>query len=555
MAPKVKQQPWAATKALARARALAPHDAKWADEIEAKVLASCHSYQRDFVMDPGRRVSAVIGRGGGKTTGAKARAVIKMARIPRAKLVFIATCGEHARDLMWEPLKDITERLGIETVMNEERMTCRFKRNGSTIRLFGADDRKQIDKLRGQSFHEVQIDEAASYENRLLSNLIERIIGPRLGDYEGCIAMFGTPGHMLSGIFYDATSSGNAQNRPYRDRANVEYGEGQWKKWSSHFWTLPMAAKEVPAIARLWSEAQEEKAAKGWGDDHPVWRREYLGIWAADDTETIYKYRPRLPDGTAWNEWDPELVGPMRMAKLPGNHTDWVYAYGMDMGHSDSFALTVLAASPSDPTRTIYHVLSYGRTKMYARTIAQLLLGTDDTRESGCRPHERAEGVIGATGWPAGIVADLAGMGGAVIEELGNVYGVPVKASEKAGKFGAVELLNGDLVEGRLKILKGSTLATQLAELQWVANEFGQLKENRAQANDHADSLLYSRRLLANIFESDLSLARPTPDRSEPRPRADAVTDDGMADLDESPATEVDDFGSLLGNDGYGDWE
>ena len=518
-------KPWEQTKAAARIYA---PDALWADEIERRVLASCHPYQRAFVQDDGRRVSALVGRGGGKTTGARARCVIKMARIAKAKLVYVATTREHARELMWDPLKDLTERLGIEATFNETRMTCTFKRNGARLRLFGADDMREIDKLRGQSFHEVQIDEAASHSDKILDALIKRIVGPRLGDYNGCIVLFGTPGHILSGLFYDATRLGSDNHRPFSDRENPDYAG--WKQWSSHAWDLEMAGRTIPAIGRQWDEALEEKAANGWSDDHPIWLREYKGQWAADDTEHVYKYRADR------NQWDPPRVGPMRFAKLPDDRADWLYVNAMDMGHADPFACNVFAFSPSDPEKRIYHVFGFEKKGMYARQIAELLLGEAANAEN-------PQGVYGQAGWPVGAVIDS---DDAIIQELANVYGIRVvKSDRKAGlKFGAIELVNGDLIDGRIFILKGSALELQLTQLQWVANEFGELKENKGQANHSSDCLAYGRRLIAHLFETGEAQA------TKPAQIARRAGLQDPIDPIENPGGE---FAGLLDDGSYGD--
>lgn len=498
------------------------------------MLRSCHPKQRQFVEDPGRRVSALVGRGGGKTTAQVARLIIRMVRTPRARCVYIATTKEHARELIWDKLKDTLTRLGVESRFNETRLTCTLKRNGARLKLTGADDNKEIDKLRGMSFNEVAIDEAASHDHRLLERLIKRVVGPRLGEFGGCICLFGTPGHDLRGMFYEATFPGHRDklniptSRPYEDRHRPEFDarraesidyrpaidrDGSWTRWSSHYWTIYDGAPHVKALRDELAENLIEKEANGWSDDHPVWQREYLGRWAADDTEMMFKFRAQV-DGRDWNVWDPPRVGSMKFAELPSGpdgkpRTDWLYAYGFDMGHSDPFALVVFAFSPSDTTRTIYHVFSFERPKMYARPIAQLLLGADEKHPSGCYPHEKPEGVFKSTGWPIGMVADMTHLGGNVLMELMNVYGIKIEAAEQKGKFAAIELFNGDLIDGRIKILKGSVLEDQLSRLQWQPDEFGRLREPKGVANHSADAAVYARRLVAHLFDNG-TVAAPT---------------------------------------------
>lgn len=459
------------------------------------MLDSCHPAQRGFVEDPGRRIAALTARGCGKTTGCRARLVRRMLLTPRAKCLYVATTRSQAIDLMWAPLKDVVERTGVDAVFNETRLSCRFPRNGSQLRLVGADDKREIEKLRGLPFHEVDIDEGASYPAQLLEHLLFRIIGPRLGDYGGCLCVVGTPGHVPAGPFYDATRPGSDIARPWSLREAPEYAG--WQRWSTHSWTLLDGAPFVQALSNLWREALVEKEANGWSDQHPVWRREFLGQWAADDTENVFKYRPHDENGQPLNQWDPprDKYG---FAVLPEG--DWRFVIGMDMGHSDPFALEVFAYLPTDPT--LWHVYEFNKRGMYARTIAQVLLGDDlSALLTG--------GVLGRTGWPEALVADTAGLGEAMLDELRNVYGIRVQAAAKKDKFDAIELSNGDLLDGRVRVLKGSVLEAQMMDLQWSVDDFGHLKENKGQRNDCTDAFVYARRHAFNQFTEAAKVVRP----------------------------------------------
>lgn len=502
---------WETVKAELAFAASGEFDSKWVEDRCKRVIANCHPRQRAFVLDPHRRVSALVGRRGGKTTGQRARFVLKMLRIPRAKCLYIATTRVAAAELMWGPLKDLLGRLGIEATFNETKLLCTFRRNGSTLKLVGASDTSEVDKIRGNKFHEVGLDEAASFPAARLENLIDRVIGPCLGDYRGVLTMFGTPGHILAGPFYEATRPSSPRHRRYEDRDLPEY-EG-WTSWSSHAWTLLDGSTFVKAMANAWDEALQEKADKNWADDHPVWLREWLGQWAADSTENVYKYRPHV-EGVEWNQWDPfagrHLDGPPGLKhcieKLDQNIT-WHYVVSQDMGHTDPYACNVFAFSPSDTTKTIWHVFWFERTKMHAEPIAKLLIGD-------ALKHEKPSGLFGIIGWPDGMVMDT---DPAHIDELQSVYGIRmVKADRKKDyKLGAIELVNGDLIEGRIKIIKDSPLAQQLAQLQWRTDEFGQVSENKAQANHSADTLIYGRLLIAHLFESGAITAEARRTREE----------------------------------------
>ncbi len=521
-----RAKPHAKVAAAARDLAAMGPDQEWSDSIVERMLADCHPLQLDAVLDPSLRISLIVGRGGGKTTSKRIRAVRKMVTIPRARIAYVATSRPEAERLNWEPLKQLLSELGEMDNFEfaEQKMRCTCLRTGATISFFGADDKKEINKLRGQPFDEFQVDETASHDPMLLEMMLDRAIGPRLGERKGCVVLGGSPGHVLRGRFYDVTRDGSEMHRPYALRDDPAYAD--WIGWSSHSWdmpkvlALPKAAERFPALALNWAAALEEKKRQQWSDDNPIWLREYLGRWAADNTTTMYAYRPHNPDGSLFNRWDPlegkplEGVQALKAAieKLPDDRTDWLYGYGQDLGSKDPYALNIFAFSPSDPLRRKFHVFSFGQRKMYARLIAELLIGEEAvTQALRGETYDEVAGLFGVTGWPVAIVADLAGLGDTLIDELANVYGLQMKAAEKRGKFGAIEVFNGDLVDGRMFILSGSPLEEQLSTLQWKPDEYGQPKEDRSARNDHADAATYIRTEIGGMF----SAPPPEPEKIE----------------------------------------
>ena len=542
-----RAKPYSRAKAAARDKANDDPDVAWADGLYERMLGDCHPFQRDAVEDPGKRIAYLVGRGGGKTTAARVRAIRKITSIRGAKVAYVATSRPEAERLNWEPLKKLIDDLGERDnfEFSESKMLCRCKRTGGTYQFFGADDKKEIGKLRGQPFNEFQVDEAASHDTTLMDWMLNRIIGPRLGERRGCILILGTPGHILYGLFYDVTRPGSEKHRPYSKRTDSTY-DG-WIGWSSHAWSapgvlaLPAAAQKWPAIALNWAEALETKEREKWGDDNPVWLREYMGLWAADNTTTMYSYRAHNLDGSAFNQWSPvpkshpwvatfewgekiakeqwgEALAAARdyleraIAALPEDFGAPLFGYGQDLGSRDPFALNVPAWSPTDPGRRVFHVFCFSKRKMYARLIADLLIGEAAADLAARGEPYTAGGLYELTEWPPASVADLAGLGETLIDELQNVYGIKSRAAEKKGKHGAIEVVNGDLVDGRMFILADSPLEVQLSTLQWKPDENVQPKEDRAARNDHADSWTYIRTDISTMLGGK---AAPKDDKPE----------------------------------------
>jgi hypothetical protein len=522
----------------------------WA-ELAERAIADCHPDQRAFVLDPGRRVVALVGRGGGKTTGGKARLVRRLLTTPRARCVYIATTRDHAERLIWEPLKTTLASLGLragrDVIYNETKLRVTFRRTGAFLWLFGADKPKEIEKLRGLAFHEVHIDEAASYPTGLVEKLITQIIGPRLGDYGGCICLYGTPGAQLSGMFYEVSRPGSTRSRPWVKRDEPDFAG--WAGWSFHEWDLAGAIEKlaaegrvIQALINLRDEQLLEKRTQGWSDDHPIWLRENRGRWAADNSRNVFTYRIHHPEtGELWNQWDPPREGPLQIAKLPDTFDDWAHIIALDLGHSDPTAINAYSFSPSDPTRTIYHRLGFEQTKMYAQTIAFKMIGE-------ALNHGEPDGIIGALGdWPNAMVADSAHqMAAAILAELANVYGVRIEPAQKGYKYkyGAIEVVNGDLFDGRIKVLKGSLLETQLLDLQWALDKFEQQVERKDQPNHSTDTLIYARAAITHLITAG-SVAPSERRRAHPHdPGYEPPT--GDEPRDEYGLLAADDYSALM---------
>jgi hypothetical protein len=525
---KPRAKPHARKKAAAQDRAAMTLDEQWAEGIHETLLASCHPKQRDAYEDDARRISILVGRGGGKTSVLIARALRKMTRKRNAFVAFVATSRPWAKRLIWLALKNTIEKLGMrdEFDFSEVELTCTCKRTGGRYMLFGADDTKEIDKLRGTPFDEVQIDEAASFDLELLEYLIDEAVGPRLGERDGCIVLSGTPGHILRGIFHDVSrpgttnDDGSPKHRPYAERREPAFAG--WLGWSSHHWNmlyvlaLPNARTDYIALVKNWEDALRTKKERGWTDANPKWRREYLGIWTANNTTTMYAYSARREgeDSELLNRWmpygDKKLEGlPMLEAAVEAltelrpelAPERWLFGYGLDLGARDPFALNILALHPDDLQRCYYHVFSFERRRMYARAIAELLVGQEYV-ERILRREKLPEpgGLFGVTGWPVAIVADLAGLGEAIILELQNVYGITIKAAEKKDKLGAIEVVNGDFIDERMFILGDTPLEQQLEGLQWKPDEYGVPREDKAAPNHSADSWTYIRTEVGTMF-------------------------------------------------------
>jgi hypothetical protein len=467
------------------------------------------------VEDTARRIVVLCSGRAGKTSGGRRRLLRRMMKKRGAKCLFIAKSAPAAEDLMWQPLKEATEQLGLEARFREDRLRMTLAKNGSTLRLVGADDTAEIDKLRGQPFDEVGVDEAASHNPERLQYLIEQAVGPRLGDYKGTLWLAGTPGSMLRGFFYELTQD-------YCSK----------KGWSFHWWNMEQAAPYVAAIQSAWEEALIQKEANGWGDQHPTWLREYMGRWAADDTQMVFRYRPhvtremaeendKLTVGSPWNQWDPEKdeVG---IAILPKPKGEWHYVVGVDLGggrtnsagsekkdlaikiKGDPTAIEAWAWDDGDPEKNVWHVFEFhSHETVSIRGLARVFLGEELDKDS-------PGGLFGRLGWPDGMIADIGSLGGLILEELANNYGVVIEPALKKNLHDSREGMNGDLIDGRAHVMKGSVLEQQLSDLQWDIDRYGLLAKNKRQRDDASDAGCYGRGIAFHLLSE-----APPPDKRD----------------------------------------
>jgi hypothetical protein len=226
------------------------------------------------------------------------------------------------------------------------------------------------------------------------------------------------------------------------------------------------------------------------------------------------------------------------MVSLPEG--DWEYVYALDEGYTDPCAINIFAFNRYDGQ--LLHVYCFEqRENMFARTIAELLLGPN-------RDADNPAGLFGATGWPSFFVGDL---GEGLHLELRNVYGINVdRWPRKADyKHDAIELTNGDLLDGRIKVLKGSALEKQIETLQWSVDDYGHLKEHKGMANHSTDCLIMARDRALHSHREERPRPQPAPGSQE---AVKQWEDESLKQLLQKG--KGDDFSGMLADAGEG-WE
>jgi phage terminase large subunit len=417
----------------------AVRDRQW---IRIELAARLHEMQRYVFLDRSRWKSITCSRRAGKTELDSSLLVDGAVLAGDGEdTVYVAESKAIAKTLIWDKLKSRLRELGLsDWAVSEQDLSIRTPW-GSRIFLFGAkgsDHAEARDKMRGLKMRRCIYDEPATYAD-VLEPLTRDVVEPALGDCRGDLIVNGTPGVVLAGWWYEVSTG---------------RGKTARKKWQRHFWTV----RDNPFFrdSEAWlAEVLEENR---WDEENPTYQREYLGRWIADDSDLVYRW----------------LDARNGVDSLPDDYDgSWNHTVGLDFGvERDASSWTVLASHPH--RKEIYVVSS---NKAFGKTPAEV---ADITHE-----------LIGRIK-PDRVVADTGGLGAAYVAEYARRFGVQLKCADKLGKRAHIELLNGELRSGSMRIVRPTCqdLISEVEILPW-ANERRE-REHASYANDCADSLLYA---------------------------------------------------------------
>jgi hypothetical protein len=516
-------------------------------ELVRRIEASCMPVQRPFVMEDAHRKQACLtSRRAGKTSGVIRKIGRGAELMSRARYLYIALSRPTAEEILWDPLKQFADEFEIPSKFYESSLTMEFTDTGSTLQLLGADDKKECDKKRGQKYHGAAVDEAASFPGKMLKYLLDEVLRWSLMDFRGWLALVGTPGNLLTGPFYSATREGAPRTRKWKDRDSEEWAATPCTcslgtanpctsfAWSMHAWGL----EDNIAQPHLWLEALAEKEQEGWTDENPIWVREALGRWAADDTGRVYRYRKHIvgPDGKPieWNTWTPLPKSKANPFGLPEGHK-YHFVLGGDLGSRKSMKDKAdrvqleddlpggTRMDREDRNKTILGLFAYADTSPNFTHAHERVVPPDPVKGSITRLAEEIKAIEALCAAYSGATLDAIVIddgnrsgGGMICDELAAVHEVPAQKADKANKANAIELVNSDLVDGRMKVLPGSHLEAEMEVLQW--DESGQ-KENPSQANDACDTATYARKESLHTYGHELPPEPPAPPPEKPARR------------------------------------
>ena len=432
--------------------------------VREALLGDLFGAQRTFIEDPARAKAVLCPRRAGKTWAAARYLFLAALTAPGALARFWAITRERARDLMWRALKETNERYGLGAEFNESRLSVSLS-NGSEIRLAGADKEKEAQKKRGDKSILEIVDEAPVF-GAYLTKLLDDVIGPSLIDLRGTVCLMGTPGftvpvgltekEMIAGHYWYAIT------RPEKD----ERAGG----WSVHTWDV----YDNPHIPGLAETLAEEKAARGWSDDHPTWLREYRGQWVNDSGALFYRF-----DATRNTYTErPNVEG-------------WQYALGWDLGRRDAMALVLWGWHASLPH--LYELESWKESETETSTVMAKVAEWDVARGGDVRWKEDGAGNKRPE-WVRSAfrvrVADTGGGGAQTVADVASIYRLTFEPAKKPEKHLHAEMLNDDLTAGKILVRRSGPLAAEWGSLP--KDQDDPTKEDPRFPNHCADAALYA---------------------------------------------------------------
>ena len=358
--------------------------------------------------------------------------------VPNSDSLYLGLTRRSSKSIMWPKFSELQAIMGNKLSLKESDLLVTTP-NGSRVWIMGADMENLADRLRGNKYRRVVIDEAQSFGPHL-QYLIDDVIEPALLDLQGDLWLLGTPGPVPTGIFYDAMLSPHST-------------------FSKHQWSL----LQNPHLPHAGKWLENLKQRKGWTDDNPTYRREYMGEWCHDPDSLVYRWNPQRN----------------KAAALPTGYT-WNYVCGLDYGWHDATAFSIGCYADNHPNA--YIVRCWGRSGMTPSRIAETLTELNE------RYNFEA------------IVCDTGGLGKSITEEFRQRYGLPVRAAEKTDKMAFIAALNGDFIDSRIFTLPGcEELEHQYQSLQYDDRR----REDPNLPNDKTDASLYLCRYLRHYYARD----------------------------------------------------
>jgi len=422
-----------------------------------------------------RYVSVLCPRRAGKSYAILTSAMANCVMTPGWRVAIFCRSKPHAKGVYWEDIMAMNEKFDLDLRVNATELIVRFP-NGSLLVLCGAESDAEINKVRGRKYHRVVLDESTVIDRKLYSDLINYVIEPALKDLRGALWIAGTPKGDHSGEFYEATCTPPIEVKLENGRRILS----NWKvgteeptyeyRWKLHTWT----AQDNTAIPFLWEEFLETKRFRGWKDDNPLWRQEYLGEWVKLDSSSVFRIQRYVHTYEGSLPWADERLARTR------------FILGADFGYHDGTAIVIWAFVEDEPY--VYEFISMKRHGITEQQIAEMITNTERLLPKPVQYR----------------VGDTAGGGVLIMEGLKRTYGLHFEPAEKNDKVSHINYFNLALDSNLVRFRPGSDLMNEMELIQWEEKSWGtsRQREDPSYPNDLSDAALYAFRFAKSRFIS-----------------------------------------------------
>lgn len=393
----------------------------------------CFPQQLAFIEDPRRFKVADCSRRAGKTVGIAADLIDTARQHPGMACLYITLSRLNAKRILWPDLLKINRDYNMGGKPHETELTLTMP-NGHIIYLSGAKDKSEVEKYRGFPLKKVYIDEAQAFRP-YLQELVDDVLAKSLYDFNGSLALTGTPPPIPVGFFHDCVHS---------------------KSWSRHSWTMfENPYIKVKSGRDPMELVLEDCERMGVGINDPRIQRECFGKWTIDLTSLVFKYNQELND----------------YVDLPTTLDNFVI--GVDLGNDDADAIGVIGWATHSTDSYLVH--------------------EDIQRKQGITELAGKIAALIEKYNPLSVVMDTGGLGKKIAEEIRKRYSLPIKAAEKSRKFEYIELLNDAMRTKRFYAKRGSVFAQECGLLEWDRNKSSgdRLVVSGAFHSDICDAVLY----------------------------------------------------------------
>ncbi len=389
--------------------------------------------QDKFVDDPAQFIAALCTRRAGKSNGLSGKFLKTMLKYPGSLCRYIALTRDSGKDIMWPVLEEMNQRKLHKAELIESKLTMVLP-NNARLKIYGADMKNFVRRLRGVKSPGTGVDEAQEFEPSHLENLVDNILTPAMADYQdGWLALTGTPGPIPRGMFFDITEHGK-----------LDYAVHKWSLYDN------------PYLAGPREFVEKLKAKHKWSDDNPTLLREWLGKWVLDLDSLLIRYDHKI---NHFERLDPK---------------GWETVMGIDIGFNDADAICILAWAENDPCTFLIDEFV-----MEKQGLTELV---DQIKRLSSKYNVSK------------MVIDEGGLGKKLAEEMRRRHGVPVQPADKKRKFENVAFLNDALRLAKFKAPKTSRFVEDSYQLQidWDRSTPEKLAVKKGFHSDIIDAVLYA---------------------------------------------------------------